>query len=488
VQRGGFHYHILVIISDKLYTTRTATAAAGSASEDTASDHHHQSKEKEEEGGENANSRSERFGSFSFGFHSSRSNSRNRSQQQQSSRSNASISSVLSDAFVEGAVEVGRAEGEIKRAIVEASHYPLSIIFIGVGDDDTFSHLEETFCSGQLPGQMFSNFGFVNYTQCTSHVQNFEQRQVPFVYQILRLVAVHYASIEMLYQIMLKIYHEKCLQNDNDDTQAQAQALPASGGSASCAASSSERRGSVSVVGGTTYSNTPSNIKKKKRVSGMPRELVDADKSYKKMFSPLAAHIRRVTATSEEGEEEEEETLGLFSSPTTQQQVDVDLLLSPSIQASIQSMWSDHELSSPQMNSPLEIRNNNGGGSSPSPFSPFSPPSAPNYDDICKNLDSLGIRHEDDERGCFDKLKKKIKIKRKETIPPIFVCPITQEMMTDPVIAEDGYTYERKCIEEWTSQYHKRSPMTNQEMETLNLIPNYALRSAIREWQERHGG
>ena len=28
-----------------------------------------------------------------------------------------------------------------------------------------------------------------------------------------------------------------------------------------------------------------------------------------------------------------------------------------------------------------------------------------------------------------------------------FVCPITEELMDDPVIASDGYTYERAAIE-----------------------------------------
>ena len=30
-----------------------------------------------------------------------------------------------------------------------------------------------------------------------------------------------------------------------------------------------------------------------------------------------------------------------------------------------------------------------------------------------------------------------------------FLCPITQEVMTDPVLTSDGYTYERDAIEHW---------------------------------------
>ena len=30
-----------------------------------------------------------------------------------------------------------------------------------------------------------------------------------------------------------------------------------------------------------------------------------------------------------------------------------------------------------------------------------------------------------------------------------FYCPITQDIMTDPVLTVDGHSYERAAIEEW---------------------------------------
>lgn len=36
-----------------------------------------------------------------------------------------------------------------------------------------------------------------------------------------------------------------------------------------------------------------------------------------------------------------------------------------------------------------------------------------------------------------------------EAVPAMFVCPITQDLMDDPVVAADGYTYERDAIQEW---------------------------------------
>lgn len=66
-----------------------------------------------------------------------------------------------------------------------------------------------------------------------------------------------------------------------------------------------------------------------------------------------------------------------------------------------------------------------------------------------------------------------------------FVCPIFQEVMTDPHIAADGFTYEAEAIIGWLDSGHDTSPMTNLRLEHCELTPNRALRSAILEWQQQ---
>ena len=66
------------------------------------------------------------------------------------------------------------------------------------------------------------------------------------------------------------------------------------------------------------------------------------------------------------------------------------------------------------------------------------------------------------------------------TPPSLFVCPLTYEVMTDPVVAADGFTYERAAISRWLL-VAQRSPMTNKPMQRV-LVPNHALRSSIQEW------
>jgi Mg-chelatase subunit ChlD len=62
-----------------------------------------------------------------------------------------------------------------------------------------------------------------------------------------------------------------------------------------------------------------------------------------------------------------------------------------------------------------------------------------------------------------------------------FLCPITQEVMTDPVIGSDGITYERTAIEAWFAAGHNTSPLTRAPMTSRSLVPNIALRTLIEE-------
>ena len=63
-----------------------------------------------------------------------------------------------------------------------------------------------------------------------------------------------------------------------------------------------------------------------------------------------------------------------------------------------------------------------------------------------------------------------------------FNCPISLELMTDPVVASDGFTYDRESIAQWLFE-HNTSPTTNEPLETHDLFKNRALLNLIRESQ-----
>ncbi|EQC28380.1 hypothetical protein SDRG_13927 [Saprolegnia diclina VS20] len=74
--------------------------------------------------------------------------------------------------------------------------------------------------------------------------------------------------------------------------------------------------------------------------------------------------------------------------------------------------------------------------------------------------------------------------------PSAYLCPITQDVMVDPVVTMDGHSYERSAIVRWIqrSQAESRagvatSPLTNLPLRSTQLIPNLALKKAIAEYK-----
>lgn len=103
--------------------------------------------------------------------------------------------------------------------------------------------------------------------------------------------------------------------------------------------------------------------------------------------------------------------------------------------------------------------------------------------------------------------------------PPEFVCPISHDLMDNPVVCADGISYSEADIREWRvqDQYdtaartrphahllnnslthshhtntprlnrgHSTSPLTGAELAHLHLTPNYALKSQITRWRDEH--
>ena len=72
-----------------------------------------------------------------------------------------------------------------------------------------------------------------------------------------------------------------------------------------------------------------------------------------------------------------------------------------------------------------------------------------------------------------------------ENLPDDCFCPITHEIMNNPVVATDGHSYEKSAIENWFSQGNKLSPKTGVNLESTLLIPNLTLRNLITSLKEK---
>lgn len=67
-------------------------------------------------------------------------------------------------------------------------------------------------------------------------------------------------------------------------------------------------------------------------------------------------------------------------------------------------------------------------------------------------------------------------------IPRHFRCPISLDLMKDPVTLSSGITYDRESIEAWLDAGNFTCPVTNQVLRSFDQIPNHTLRKMIQEW------
>ncbi|XP_062012901.1 U-box domain-containing protein 17 [Rosa rugosa] len=68
------------------------------------------------------------------------------------------------------------------------------------------------------------------------------------------------------------------------------------------------------------------------------------------------------------------------------------------------------------------------------------------------------------------------------TIPKDFCCPISLDLMREPVIISTGQTYDRISISRWLEEGHCTCPKTGQMLPNTRLVPNRALRNLILQW------
>ncbi|KAL6635054.1 hypothetical protein ACP70R_027725 [Stipagrostis hirtigluma subsp. patula] len=102
-----------------------------------------------------------------------------------------------------------------------------------------------------------------------------------------------------------------------------------------------------------------------------------------------------------------------------------------------------------------------------------------------------GMYHESHEVGAqmFNSLPEVA-----EYIEPLydaFFCPLTNEIMADPVTTESGVTYDRRAIEEYIEKFADSPepvycPVTKMPMQSKTMMSNASLKSVIEEWTMRN--
>ena len=68
-------------------------------------------------------------------------------------------------------------------------------------------------------------------------------------------------------------------------------------------------------------------------------------------------------------------------------------------------------------------------------------------------------------------------------IPERFICPLTLEVFTDPIMLSRGLTFERKAITEWLDRGNDTCSLTREPLGYRGLAPNAKLRLEVKDWK-----
>lgn len=68
-------------------------------------------------------------------------------------------------------------------------------------------------------------------------------------------------------------------------------------------------------------------------------------------------------------------------------------------------------------------------------------------------------------------------------VPNTLLCPISHEIMENPVIVSSGITYDEKNIKEWLSRGNTKDPLTR-EVLTKCFYPNFLIKGYITNFRE----
>ena len=76
---------------------------------------------------------------------------------------------------------------------------------------------------------------------------------------------------------------------------------------------------------------------------------------------------------------------------------------------------------------------------------------------------------------------KDLKLELESLYPETFMCPISRNVMKEPVIDKDGNSWEKENIISWL-QDHNTSPITRRIMTVTELVPNRTLQLTIENY------
>ena len=71
-------------------------------------------------------------------------------------------------------------------------------------------------------------------------------------------------------------------------------------------------------------------------------------------------------------------------------------------------------------------------------------------------------------------------------VPQEYICPLTLDVMTEPLLSREGHNYEREAILSWVAD-NGTSPLTREPLRPSQLLRNRTLEAKIHFFLKQHG-
>lgn len=102
-------------------------------------------------------------------------------------------------------------------------------------------------------------------------------------------------------------------------------------------------------------------------------------------------------------------------------------------------------------------------------------------------LDELVKSHSEQVNAVGQVFQKAAEVDMPTEVPDYLCCKITLDIYRDPVITPSGITYERAVLLEHFNKVGKFDPITHEELNPSQLVPNLAIKAAVQAYLDEHG-
>ncbi|XP_074277465.1 U-box domain-containing protein 17-like [Silene latifolia] len=104
------------------------------------------------------------------------------------------------------------------------------------------------------------------------------------------------------------------------------------------------------------------------------------------------------------------------------------------------------------------------------------------YSRLLISIVQIGLIIVDESNNAMEKEINQVDEQTLDMIPEDFLCPISRDLMIDPVTLATGQTFDRTAITDWFKQGNLRCPVTRTDLGVIILIPNKVVQSFISKW------